>query len=152
MVYTFELGTNKFRIENLWLADVSLLVFCNEKEVFRVNKEHDWSTIKDYKVETAEQNLRIRATSKLFSVVIEVFDENNSPIRIEKLKTPLLSHFNRVHLSIDLPEKNVWSRLLFIIEVAALIFGLYSIMNESYIDGILLLILSISGLVKVSLK
>ncbi len=153
MMYSFEFGSKLYTIKNFWFGDISLQVFCDGNEIYRACQNKEWSVSNKYIIDTQEGKLIIEATSKIFSVDFKVLDENNNLITLQESKEPLSKIINRYKLSLELPEKDLSSISLFVIEVAALLLSFWLILvDKDYIEGFILLILSVIGLVKFNIK
>ncbi|AXR00415.1 hypothetical protein [Pseudoalteromonas piscicida] len=140
-------------MENYWFGSTSFVLFCNGDEIYRVRNEQDaLGESNEFNITTPSGRLKILFYPNVFSVDIKVIDENDNFIPLKRVKTPIKEIFSRLDFSFDLPSKSWWSRSLFLIEVMTLLLAVWLILEEDYIEGMVILTLTIFGLFKINVK
>ncbi|OKY26294.1 hypothetical protein [Thalassotalea sp. PP2-459] len=110
MKYTFDFRGEKYTLLNFWFSDVSIILLCRGKEIFRVNRDNNIIKIKEkFSIMTDDGELVIDTTSKMFKVEIKITDDENNVIPMEKSTISIFNFLRSINVSWDLSFKNKWA-------------------------------------------
>ncbi len=101
---------------------------------------------------TDDGELVIDTTSKMFKVEIKITDDENNVIPMEKSTISIFNFLRSINVSWDLSFKNKWALIGFIAELFGVFLAIWLFREGDFIEGYLVLLFSIIGLVKFTPK
>lgn len=153
MKYVFDYKGQNYTLLNLWFSDVSVILLCDDKEIYRLKRDYKTIVTKEvFIVEADDIKLTVEAISRIFNVDFKIFDEEKNSITLKKSKLNLLKFIKGFDVSLDLSFDSKLSLVGFVMELFGVCVAIWLLMTGDIIEGVILLILSVIGLLNITPK